>query len=52
VATPALVITGLYGMNLKYLPFSDHPHSWGIVLGMIGLVSGGVLLVLRKLHWW
>jgi magnesium transporter len=52
VATPALVITGLYGMNLKHLPFADHPHSWGIVIGMIAFVSGAVLLVLRKLHWW
>lgn len=52
VATPALVITGLYGMNLKHLPFQDHPHSWGIVTGMIGAVSGAVLIALRKLHWW
>lgn len=52
VATPALVITGMYGMNLKHLPFADHPHSWGIVIAMIATVSGTVLLVLRKLHWW
>ena len=52
VATPALVITGMYGMNLQHLPFANHPHSWGIVIGMIGVVSGGVLFVLRKLHWW
>jgi magnesium transporter len=51
VATPALVITGLYGMNLKHLPFAEHPHSWGIVLTMIGVVSGSVLLILRKLGW-
>ncbi|HYP13581.1 MAG TPA: magnesium transporter CorA family protein [Bryobacteraceae bacterium] len=51
VSTPALVITGLYGMNLKYLPFADHPHSWGIVLTMIATVSGSVLLLLRKLRW-
>lgn len=52
VATPALVITGIYGMNLKHLPFADHPHSFGIVVTMIGVVSGTVLIVLRKLHWW
>jgi magnesium transporter len=52
VATPALVITGMYGMNLKHLPFADHPHSWGIVMTMIAAVSGSVLLVLRKLRWW
>ena len=51
IATPALVITGMYGMNLKNLPFADHPHSWGIVMTLIASVSGLMLLVLRKLHW-
>jgi magnesium transporter len=52
VATPALVITGVYGMNLKHLPFAEHPHSWGIVMTIIGLLSGGVLLILYRLRWW
>ena len=51
IATPALVITGLYGMNLKHLPFQDHPHSWGIVMTMILGVSGFMLLLLRKARW-
>jgi len=51
VATPALVITGMYGMNLKHLPFADHPHSWGIVITLIGTVSIAVLAVLRKFGW-
>jgi magnesium transporter len=51
IATPALVITGMYGMNLQHLPFADHPHSWGIVMTMIAAVSALMLLVLRKLHW-
>jgi magnesium transporter len=51
IATPALVITGVYGMNLKHLPFAEHPHSWGIVIGMIAAVSLFMLLVLRKLKW-
>ena len=48
IATPALVITGVYGMNLKHLPFAESPHSWGIVIGMIILVSGLVLAVLKR----
>ncbi len=48
IATPALVITGLYGMNLKYLPFIESPHSWAIVIGMIVLVSVLVLAVLKR----
>jgi magnesium transporter len=51
VATPALVITGMYGMNLKRLPFQDHPHAWGIVMTMIGVVSASVILVLKRLRW-
>jgi magnesium transporter len=52
VATPALVITGIYGMNLKHLPFAESPHSWGIVLLMIAAVSGALLFALHKLRWW
>jgi magnesium transporter len=51
IATPALVITGMYGMNLTNLPFANHPHSWGIVMTIIACVSAAMLLVLRKLRW-
>ena len=51
IATPALVITGMYGMNLAHLPFADHPHSFGIVMTMIAAVSVLTLLVMRKMRW-
>ena len=51
VATPAIIITGIYGMNVKHLPFAESPHSWGIVMTMIAIVSWLVLAVLRKLRW-
>lgn len=51
IATPALVITGLYGMNLKHLPFQEHPHSWGIVMTMILGVSAVMLVILRRMRW-
>jgi magnesium transporter len=50
IATPALVITGVYGMNLKHLPFAESQHSWGIVLGIIALVSGLMLAILKRLR--
>jgi magnesium transporter len=50
IATPALVITGMYGMNLKHLPFADHPHSWGIVIGMICGSAVLMLAVMKKLR--
>ena len=51
IATPALVITGMYGMNIKRLPFAEHPHSWGIVMGMIAITCLIMLLIFRKLRW-
>ena len=48
IATPALVVTGMYGMNLAHLPFQDHPHSWGIVLLLIAAAS---LVSLGLLRW-
>jgi magnesium transporter len=50
IATPALVITGVYGMNLKQIPFADSPHSWGIVIGLIALSSAFMLAVLKKMR--
>jgi magnesium transporter len=52
IATPALVITGVYGMNLKHLPFAESPHSWGIVIGLIVGSSGLMLLIMKKLRMW
>ena len=51
IATPALVITGMYGINLKYLPFAEHSHSWGIVMTIIAVVCAVLLFVLRRLRW-
>src|SRR6266851_3516222 len=35
IALPALVITGIYGMNLKGLPWADNPHATAIVSGVM-----------------
>ncbi len=51
VATPAIIITGMYGMNLAHLPFANHPHSWGIVSTMIAGVSALMLLIFRRMRW-
>ena len=49
--TPAIIITGIYGMNVKHLPFAESPHSWGIVMCLILAFSGGLLFALKKLRW-
>jgi magnesium transporter len=51
IALPALVVSGIYGMNVKGLPASDAPYGLLVVLGI--MVSSTVLLlwVLHKLDW-
>jgi magnesium transporter len=51
IALPALAISGIYGMNLKGLPFEDSAYGaeW---VGGITLVATAILLyVLRRLKW-
>ncbi|HET8549901.1 MAG TPA: magnesium transporter CorA family protein [Bryobacteraceae bacterium] len=50
LSLPAIVIAGIYGMNLRRLPFADHPHAWGIVTGLIGACCVLLLVLLRLLR--
>lgn len=50
MALPAIVIAGIYGMNLPNLPFAQHPHAWGIVTVMIGACCVVLLGLLRWLR--
>ncbi len=51
VAIPALAISGIYGMNLKGLPFEDSPHAALYVGGLIILTTVVLLIVLRRMEW-
>ena len=51
IALPALVISGIYGMNLKGLPFSDSPHAMTIVSAMMAATTVVLLLILRFFRW-
>jgi magnesium transporter len=51
VALPALVISGFYGMNVKDLPWAEHPHGYLIVAGMMAAVTALLLALLRWLRW-
>jgi len=51
IALPALAISGIYGMNLKGLPFEDSPHGAVYVGGLTLLCTALLLLMLRKLKW-
>ncbi len=51
IATPALVISGIYGMNLKGLPFEDSPHATLYVSLMMIACTALLLYVLRRMRW-
>lgn len=51
IALPALVISGIYGMNLKGLPWLDSPHGAAIV-GMVTAATTVMLLVVLRLMRW
>jgi magnesium transporter len=51
IALPALVISGIYGMNLKGLPFLESDYGSDIVGGMMLLSTVLLLVLLRALRW-
>ncbi len=51
IALPALVISGFYGMNLKGLPLEENAHGSAIALGVMVLVTGGLLWMLKRFGW-
>ena len=51
IAIPALAISGLYGMNLKGLPFEESPHAALYVGALIVFSTVLLLVVLRRMKW-
>ncbi len=51
VALPAIAISGIYGMNLKGLPFQDSAHGALIVGGLTIASTAVLLLLLRRMRW-
>lgn len=51
IALPVLAISGIYGMNLKGLPFEESPHGAFYVGGITLLCTALLLVILRKLKW-
>jgi magnesium transporter len=51
IALPALVISGIYGMNLKGLPFLESDHGTEIVVGAMAASTGMVLWMLKRFGW-
>jgi magnesium transporter len=51
VALPAIAISGIYGMNLKGLPFEGSPHGAEWIIGITILLTALLLYVLRRMDW-
>ena len=51
IAIPALAISGIYGMNLKGLPFEESPHGAAFVAVLTILCTALLLYLLRKRQW-
>jgi len=51
IALPALVVSGIYGMNVKGLPGSDAHYGLVVVLGMMVACTVILLWVLRRFNW-
>jgi magnesium transporter len=51
IALPALVISGIYGMNVKGLPWVDSPHALAIVSGLIIALSVALVWLLHRFRW-
>jgi magnesium transporter len=51
IALPALVISGIYGMNLKGLPWVDSPNGAAIVSGVMAATTVVLLVILRLMRW-
>lgn len=51
VALPALVVSGLYGMNVKGLPGAESPYGIGIALAAMAVTTGLLLWILKRFGW-
>ena len=43
------IVSGIYGMNIDYLPFSNGPHSFAIVMTIIAGIATLVAFILYKI---
>jgi len=51
IALPAIVATGIYGMNIKGLPFTENPHGATIVAAVTAAITALMLIAVRWMGW-
>jgi zinc transporter len=51
VFLPLTFITGLYGMNVKNLPYAEEPWAFDAILGGCTLIAAGIVIYFVQKHW-
>jgi Mg2+ and Co2+ transporter CorA len=51
IMLPLAVISGIYGMNVKGLPFAENEWAFDLTLGLMLAVAVGLLLLFRRRRW-
>jgi magnesium transporter len=51
VALPALVVSGIYGMNIKGLPWTESPYGLAAVFALMAGATAGLLWMLKRFDW-
>jgi magnesium transporter len=48
---PATVIGGIFGMNFDVIPTAHHPYGFYIAIGLMFIIPGIMLFVMKKRGW-
>ncbi len=51
IMLPLTVITGMFGMNFRIIPFSDEPLGFWLIFGVMVLLSAGMMFFFKKKGW-
>jgi zinc transporter len=51
VFLPATFITGLFGMNVKGLPYADEPWAFDAIMGACALIAAVTVIYFVQRHW-
>ena len=52
IALPAIVVSGIYGMNFEGIPFMKSPHAPMLVFGLMALSTAALLMYLKTRRYW
>lgn len=52
ILLPLSVITGIYGMNFRFMPELRHPLGYPGALLLMALVAAAMVLFVRRRRWW